>query len=415
MTLPPKIKIKHIFTRLAQNNRHGARTFRSALAGPFGDQWRRANGNELVKLVATTRALTPVHTATSLPTYLNNVVKEKWLPSALLRPGHLRDVESDVDRRVRGTAGGDRLSVSCLVSTAVASNQLVNCIFNATVSEDAYFGTSVDLTDFYLGTPNPNPPYLKVFLDQYPPEVLSSLHLSPFTKTNRWTGRPYCLFRADKTLYGLKEAGKLSNERLVHLLARWGFVETSTPCLFRHPNRSIAFVLVVDDFGIKYHSHDDYDYLVQCLASINHVKAHPIATKFLGFTLKHDRQLRTFAISYPGYADALLTRLRPEGVKPCNTPSVYTLPRFGSTAPQVPTADTEPPASTAQRKDLEVAIGYLLYYGRLVDSRICLPPVPSPASNPLLRSALSSASTLSWALSRLTVTVTASSTPPICL
>jgi hypothetical protein len=111
----------------------------------------------------------PLH---SLPTYLNNVVKEKWPPSALLRLGHLRDEESDVDRRVRGTAGGDRLFVSCPVSTAVASNHLVNCIFNATVSEDAYFGT-FDLTDFYLGTPNPNPPYLKVFLDQYPPEVLS--------------------------------------------------------------------------------------------------------------------------------------------------------------------------------------------------------------------------------------------------
>jgi hypothetical protein len=52
-------------------------TFRSALAGPYGDLWRRANGNELIKLVETSRALTPVHTATSLPTYLNNVVKEK--------------------------------------------------------------------------------------------------------------------------------------------------------------------------------------------------------------------------------------------------------------------------------------------------------------------------------------------------
>ena len=34
-------------------------TFRSALAGPFGDQWRRANGDELLKLVETTRSLTP--------------------------------------------------------------------------------------------------------------------------------------------------------------------------------------------------------------------------------------------------------------------------------------------------------------------------------------------------------------------
>ncbi len=95
---------------------------------------------------------------------------------------------------------------------------------------------------------------------------------------------------------------------------------------------------------------------------------------------------------------------------------MYTPPRFGSTAPQVPTADTEPPASAAQRKDLEVAIGYLLlYYGRLVDSRI-LPytcPVPSPASNLLLRLALSSASIVSLALSPLTVTVTASFTPQL--
>ena len=61
--------------------------------------------------------------------------------------------------------------------------------------------------------PTQTPPLLKVFLEQYPPEVLSSLH----TKTDRRTGSLYCLFRAEKTLYGLKEAGKLSNERLVHL------------------------------------------------------------------------------------------------------------------------------------------------------------------------------------------------------
>jgi hypothetical protein len=134
-------------------------TFRSALAGPFGDQWRGANGDELVKLVETTRSLTPVHHAASLPTYLNNVVKEKCPPPALLRPGHLRDIASDVDRRVRGTAGGDRLAVSIPVSTPTASYPSLNCIVNAVVSEDSYFG-SVDLIDYYLGTPNPNPPFL---------------------------------------------------------------------------------------------------------------------------------------------------------------------------------------------------------------------------------------------------------------
>jgi hypothetical protein len=143
-------------------------TFRSVLAGPHGNQWRQANGTELVKLVETSRSLTPVHIATSLPTYLNNVVKEKWFPSALLRPGDRRDIVSDVDRRGRGTAGGNRLTVSSLVSTAVASHPLVNCLFNAVVSENAHFGT-IDLTDFISVPPTPTPPSLKSFLTPTPP------------------------------------------------------------------------------------------------------------------------------------------------------------------------------------------------------------------------------------------------------
>ncbi len=59
-------------------------------------------------------------------------------------------------------------------------------------------------------------------------------------------------------MYGLKEAGKLSNLRLVSLLSSVGFLETRTPCLFRHLTRSIAFVLVDADFGIS----DDFDFLV---------------------------------------------------------------------------------------------------------------------------------------------------------
>ena len=265
-----------------------------------------------------------MHHATSPPTYLNNVVKEKWTPAALLRPGHLRDITSDVDRRVRGTAGGDRLSVEIPVSQAVASYPTLNCLLNSVVADHALFG-SVDITDYYLGTPNPNPPFIKVYTDQYPPEVLLRLRLSPFTKKDRRTGRPYVLFRADKTIYGLKESGKLSNNMLVPLLHKFGFVETPTPCLFRHLTRPITFVLVVDDFGVKYQNRDDFDYLVQALSSCYHVKAHPLAHKFLGFTIQHDRTARTLALSYPGYIDALLARLRPQGIKPCSTPSIYTL------------------------------------------------------------------------------------------
>jgi hypothetical protein len=143
----------------------------------------------------------------------------------------------------------------------------------------------------------------------------------------------------DKTLYGLKEAGKLSNLRLVQLLLSFGFVEMSTPCLFRRTSRPITFVNVIDDFGVKYQYRADFDFLVSCLSNLYYCKAHPIAHKFLGFAIQHDRTTRTLDLSYPGYIDALLARLRPDGVKAYATPSVYTPPRYGSSAPQSPTLD----------------------------------------------------------------------------
>ncbi len=143
-------------------------------------------------------------------------------------------------------------------------------------------------------------------------------------------------------MYGLKDAGKLSNLRLLSLLSQSGFLETRTPCLFRHVSRPITFVLVVDDFGVKYQNRDDFDFLVSCLSRLYHVKSHSIASKFLGFALSHNRAERTLSLSYPGYVDALLLRLRSLGVKPATTPAIYHPPLYGSSAPNRP-PPTRPP------------------------------------------------------------------------
>jgi hypothetical protein len=113
------------------------------------------------------------------------VVKEKWSPAALLRSGDQRDLASDVDRRVRGTAGGDRLAaLPYSVFTATASHPTLNCLLNSVVSDHAFFG-SIDLTDFYLGTHNPFPQFLKMYLAAYPPSVVVRLRLQPFLKLDR--------------------------------------------------------------------------------------------------------------------------------------------------------------------------------------------------------------------------------------
>jgi hypothetical protein len=72
----------------------------------------------------------------------------------------------------------------------------------------------------------------------------------------------------------------------------------------------------------------------------------------------------------PGYIPTLLTRLRPHGVAHPAAPINYTPPTNGSHEPQSPTSlDTSPPATPTQSKDLQIAVGYLLYYGHAVDPR----------------------------------------------
>jgi hypothetical protein len=95
----------------------------------------------------------------------------------------------------------------------------------------------------------------------------------------------------------------------------------------------LAFVLVVDDVGVKYTDLVDLGFLVSALSPLYHVKAHPIADKFLRSTIHHDLAQRSLTVAYPGYIDALLLRLRPLGIKPVSTPALYTPPHYGSTFP----------------------------------------------------------------------------------
>ena len=95
-----------------------------------------------------------------------------------------------------------------------------------------------------------------------------------------------------------------------------------------------------------------------------------MGTKFLVFTLDHDHQQRPLPL-IPGVR--CLARLRPFGISSAFSPSIYTPPVYGSRAPQSSTGPdlSFPPSPPPQQcKELQVAVGYLLYYGRSVDSRI---------------------------------------------
>jgi hypothetical protein len=69
-----------------------------------------------------------------------------------------------------------------------------------------------------------------------------------------------------KCMYGLPQAGILTNELLQRNLAKDGYRPTQhTHGLCKLDTRPISFSLVVDDFGVKYVGREHAEYLMECI------------------------------------------------------------------------------------------------------------------------------------------------------
>ena len=67
-------------------------------------------------------------------------------------------------------------------------------------------------------------------------------------------------------MYGLKQAARLAHDKLVLKLGESGYhPDPVTPNIWTHELRKTRFCLCVDDFGIKYHSKEDAEHLIQSL------------------------------------------------------------------------------------------------------------------------------------------------------
>ena len=327
--------------------------FSSALSGPNRADWITADIVELVKLVMDTGTLVPVHSPSQPPTYYNRVVKEK------LKAGK-------VERRVRGTIGGDRLSFPYSVSSTTASMTCFKLLLNSVVSSDSNLA-SADISDFYLGADLPEPESVKIYLSTFPPDVLDKLGFTPFIKTDS-SGKTYIYCDVVKSCYGIGSSGLLSQIRLIAQLHSHDYIQTATPCLFRHKTRDITFCLVVDDFAIQYRELSDLQHFTDCLSELFHLKVYPTCTSFLGFTVDYDRSRRTISLSYPSYIPDLLVRLGMEDIPTAKSPCIYVPPIYGSSAPQTTFVDDSPPLSSADTATIQIIVGSLLYYARAVDA-----------------------------------------------
>ncbi len=74
--------------------------------------------------------------------------------------------------------------------------------------DGARFATA-DLSNFYLCTPMPRPEFSRVKLSDIPEEIIDEYKLHEIATPDEWV-----YFRADRTHYGLPQAGSLSHDLL---------------------------------------------------------------------------------------------------------------------------------------------------------------------------------------------------------
>jgi hypothetical protein len=341
-------------------------TFNSALNGPEGDIWHANNSAELDRFFATgswkptlPSAMPPgVHA-----TYYGPKVKEKLKTDRATG-------EQYVEHRVRGTIGGDRLQPFGPTSVNTAETEVLKCFLNSVVSERAIFFTA-DIKDFYLGTdlPPEESVFVWVPVKHFTEEQLDRHQLRPFIRGDQ------ILFQCLKTIFGLKNAGRLSKEKLDRILAARDYYEDDlVPCIYRHTTNGVKFVLVVDDFAVSARDEAGKAHFLATLRDAGYVlDVDHAGSKFVGLTINYQRAEGVLEVSMPGYVDKLMARFAHRNIRPADSPVLYEPPQYGAKAQLVKPPDSSDPLTAAEYRELQEIIGGALWYARMVD----LPTLPA--------------------------------------
>ena len=82
--------------------------------------------------------------------------------------------------RVRGTIGGNQVQYSGKTAAHTASLPLIKILLNAVVSDPQARFMTADIKDFYLGTPLPQPEYMRIQLNHLPADIIEKHNMRQY-------------------------------------------------------------------------------------------------------------------------------------------------------------------------------------------------------------------------------------------
>jgi hypothetical protein len=326
--------------------------------------WTRGFGNECGRLFQGMRDI--AGTGTCFFTTLKNIPNDRKITYGKIvcdYKTHKKEKE-----RVRLTVGGDKLDYSGNVATSTADIPRFKILINITLyTEDATM-MIMDKKNYYLGIPMPRFEYMKMPLSRFPEEIIQKYNLNALA-VDGWV---YIEIR--KGMYGLKQAGLISNQVPQTRLAPFGYYPARhTPCLWLHKTRPILFTLVVDDIAVKYVGKQHAEHLRNALLRTYELTTDWTVSVYSCMTLKWDCKNRTCNISMPGYVLNVLIKFQHDAAKhPQHTPSQYITPVYGSKTQYV-TKDEIPPLTSEQCLTIQKVTGSNMYYARSVDPTVLMP------------------------------------------
>ena len=311
----------HALTALNLNADGTKLTSTSSLKGPDKLIWEKAHGEEIIRLIESGTGRF-IHRS-KMPegrkaAYYNPQLKIKIMP------------DGTIQYRVRGTIGGDQVHYSGITTAYTAHLESIRVMLNATVSEHARIATA-DIKDFYLGTPLDRPEYMRISLKHIPLDVQLKYEIAAMVEND------YIIMEITKGIYGLPQAGKLAQDRLVKHLMGHGYNQcVNTPCLFVHNSNGVAFTLVVDDFLIKYKEQSAVDHLLNALRELYVITTNFSDTKkYVGITLYHNTKKHYIDMSIPGYVVKASQRFQRTNLRKADSPIIYVPPRYGKCQQEV--------------------------------------------------------------------------------
>jgi transposase InsO family protein len=167
--------------------------------------------------------------------------------------------------------------------------------------------------------------------------------------------------RLNKSLYGLKQAGRTWNKRMDVELKAHGFVPIhADPCVYAYKRGNVVLIisLYVDDLLLASDNLEELKKVKAELQSCFEMEDMGEASFALGIKITRDRAARTLTISQGAYILDVLTRFNMQDLRPVSTPMDPKPKHKSDTAP------TEQLLDDAGKKRYQSAVGALLHAAR---------------------------------------------------